>query len=166
MTLPRREYMRDLSKKRIASQRALGLCTINHCGNVPAPSRALCGPHASRMRSLYRARYASDPSRYRAKKNAWVQANRLQVARIQSWQRMGRRLLVIQERGGRCVDCGAGNPMVLQFDHVERRAKSFHIGATKSLERIRAEAAKCVLRCANCHQLKSWIHQDRKAVSP
>jgi hypothetical protein len=41
----------------------------------------------------------------------------------------------------------------LEFHHVDPSAKEFglaHRGA-RSIERLRAEARKCVLLCSNCH---------------
>jgi transposase len=45
-------------------------------------------------------------------------------------------------------------PAALHFHHVDPAAKAFALaahGMSRSLERARAEAAKCVLLCANCH---------------
>ncbi len=45
-------------------------------------------------------------------------------------------------------------PGALQFHHLEPSAKSFGLsmrGLTRSIEKLREEAAKCVLLCANCH---------------
>jgi hypothetical protein len=60
-----------------------------------------------------------------------------------------------------CVDCGETDIIVLQFDHL--RDKSFNVSTMiangTSWLRIEAEIAKCVVRCANCHRLKtarSW----------
>ena len=42
----------------------------------------------------------------------------------------------------------------LQFHHLDATAKEFQIserGVTRSIAAARAEAAKCVLLCANCH---------------
>ena len=42
----------------------------------------------------------------------------------------------------------------LQFHHLDPLSKGFalsHRGATRSVAEARAEAAKCVLLCANCH---------------
>jgi len=42
----------------------------------------------------------------------------------------------------------------LQFHHLDPAQKSFGLssqGFTRSLERMRQEAKKCVLLCANCH---------------
>jgi transposase-like protein len=62
--------------------------------------------------------------------------------------------ILIGEAGGRCRICGYDrNAAALQFRHVDPATKSFTLrnGDTRSLARMRAEAAKCVLLCANCH---------------
>jgi transposase-like protein len=63
--------------------------------------------------------------------------------------------ILVEEAGGACVLCGyARCPGALQFHHVDPGSKSFGLarhGVARSLERNRAEAAKCVLLCANCH---------------
>jgi hypothetical protein len=63
--------------------------------------------------------------------------------------------LLVQEAGGRCVLCGYDRCVAaLHFHHVDPSEKSFAIarrGHTRSLERAREEARKCVLVCANCH---------------
>ena len=63
--------------------------------------------------------------------------------------------ILVEEAGGRCVACGYDAHVgVLQFHHVDPKTKRFHLGregVTRSLERARAEARKCVLLCANCH---------------
>lgn len=57
-----------------------------------------------------------------------------------------------------CVDCGETNAIVLEFDHV--RDKDFNISdATRkgvSMKRLKAEIAKCEVRCANCHRRKTY----------
>lgn len=83
-------------------------------------------------------------------------------SQIQSWRRMGRSLLVKQEMGGRCTDCGNDNPLVLQFDHVDPATKLFNPSRAQSLTRLRQEATKCVLRCANCHSIKSYYAGDKR----
>jgi transposase len=64
------------------------------------------------------------------------------------------RAQVIEEAGGCCAVCGyARNSAALQFHHLDPATKDFTLrnGDTRSLARMRAEAAKCVLLCANCH---------------
>lgn len=62
---------------------------------------------------------------------------------------------LVEEAGGRCTLCGFDqHPAALQFHHVDPSTKSFQIaegGLTRGIERSRAEAAKCVLLCSNCH---------------
>ena len=57
-----------------------------------------------------------------------------------------------------CVDCGyKENPTALEFDHV-RGEKTFTISKNPSLawERIEEEIAKCEVRCANCHRIRTF----------
>lgn len=59
-----------------------------------------------------------------------------------------------------CVDCGENDPIVLDFDHRIRKDKQFSIAnatsITVSIETLRAEMAKCDIRCANCHRRKTY----------
>ena len=44
----------------------------------------------------------------------------------------------------------------LQFHHLDPATKAFEVsrqGITRSLQRLRLEAQKCVLLCANCHAM-------------
>jgi 5-methylcytosine-specific restriction endonuclease McrA len=63
--------------------------------------------------------------------------------------------LLVHEAGGQCMLCGYDSYLgALQFHHLDPSEKQFHLGLrgiTRSLERMRAEAAKCVLLCSNCH---------------
>jgi len=64
---------------------------------------------------------------------------------------------LVREAGGRCWICGFdGHPAALQFHHRDPSTKEFHLshqGTTRGIARMRAEASKCVLLCANCHAL-------------
>jgi hypothetical protein len=63
--------------------------------------------------------------------------------------------ILIEEAGGECRLCGyRRHPRGLQFHHLDPATKSFGLsgkGFTRSLDKARREAAKCVLLCANCH---------------
>lgn len=55
-----------------------------------------------------------------------------------------------------CVDCGEGDPVVLEFDHL--RDKRFDILqglSDRTWQEIRDEIAKCEVVCANCHRLRT-----------
>lgn len=57
-----------------------------------------------------------------------------------------------------CADCGyKGHFAALHMDH--EGPKSMEIGAARSsIKRLMAEIenGKCVVRCANCHAIKTW----------
>jgi len=63
--------------------------------------------------------------------------------------------ILVAEAGGQCVMCGYSRHVAaLQFHHLDPAAKSFGMGVrgiTRSIARLRAEASKCILLCANCH---------------
>jgi transposase len=63
--------------------------------------------------------------------------------------------ILVAEAGGRCVLCGYDRHLrALHFHHRDPAEKAFGLafgGVARSLERSRAEAAKCVLLCSNCH---------------
>lgn len=64
---------------------------------------------------------------------------------------------LVAEAGGRCTVCGfKDHPAALQFHHLDPATKEFHLahqGQTRSIARMREEAKKCVLLCANCHAM-------------
>ena len=63
--------------------------------------------------------------------------------------------ILIEEAGGACQLCGYDRvPAALQFHHLDPSQKAFELsqrGAAIALDAARAEVAKCVLLCANCH---------------
>jgi transposase len=74
--------------------------------------------------------------------------------KVSAWRRRTKRLLV-EEGGGRCRLCGYDRYIGgLHFHHVDPETKSFVLslrGRTRSIAELRAEAAKCILLCGNCH---------------
>lgn len=62
-----------------------------------------------------------------------------------------------------CIDCNESDPMRLEFDH--RSDKHFNIahsliGKSKDIEIVKTEVAKCDVRCANCHKIKTNREQN------
>ena len=82
---------------------------------------------------------------------------RCRRCRSASVSRRRRRLkaILVREAGGSCLLCGYSRcAAALEFHHVVPADKTFSLsqeGVTRSLERARAEAMKCVLLCSNCH---------------
>ena len=87
--------------------------------------------------------------RLTTKRRAWVQAEKVRLG---------------------CVDCGYNkHPAALDFDHVSG-TKLFDISKTmgRRLDVMKAEIAKCVVRCSNCHRIKTFEarqkSQDKRTI--
>lgn len=64
-----------------------------------------------------------------------------------------RRAEAVAALGGKCADCGREDKF--NFHHVDPSVKSFSIGKVlsgASDERVKAELAKCILLCVECHK--------------
>jgi transposase len=89
-------------------------------------------------------RRGADGFRCRLCRSGAVHRRRREVKRI-----------LVGEAGGACVLCGYDRGLSgLHFHHVDPKEKAFALsrqGVTRSLAAARAEAAKCVLLCSNCH---------------
>jgi transposase-like protein len=63
--------------------------------------------------------------------------------------------VLVAEAGGRCAVCGYDRCVrALEFHHLDPTEKRFplaHRGLSQGIAKLRAEAAKCVLLCSNCH---------------
>lgn len=63
--------------------------------------------------------------------------------------------LLVSEAGGACCVCGySRNARALHFHHLDPSLKRMEInagGAAVAIGRLREEARKCVVLCANCH---------------
>lgn len=74
--------------------------------------------------------------------------------------RQERKLILVTEFGNKCQDCGfTGPPFMFDFDHRNPEEKERLVGHFRSLEKMRKEAEKCDLVCANCHRLRT--HKQR-----
>jgi transposase len=90
--------------------------------------------------------------------------------RVAERRRAVKRILVA-DAGGRCARCGYDRCIAaLQFHHMDPSTKAFTIssnGVTRSLERAREEARKCILLCANCHaELEAGFETPRGGFEP
>jgi transposase len=112
---------------------------------------------AARQAGLRRA-YLKCPTHghtaFFARPDGGFRCARCNTASVSKRRREVKRRLV-EEAGGKCGICGfAEHPAALQFHHLDRSTKVFHLssqGHSRSIKRMRAEAEKCILLCANCH---------------
>lgn len=72
-------------------------------------------------------------------------------------QRVEKAKLIDDLKRSGCVDCGNVDIRVLDFDHVRgTKLTGVSMLVGYRIERILAEIAKCEVRCANCHRIKTW----------
>jgi hypothetical protein len=83
-----------------------------------------------------------------------VRCRRCRMERVSDRRRKVKAIL-IDEAGGRCARCGYDRCLgALHFHHLDPQGKSFAIsrkGHTIAIDKLREEAEKCVILCANCH---------------
>jgi len=64
--------------------------------------------------------------------------------------------MIIEYKGGACEICGykryAGAFDLHHLDHTQKEFGLSTRGLTRSWEKLKAEADKCALVCANCHR--------------
>ena len=74
--------------------------------------------------------------------------------------------LVNYKKNHKCARCNNADVRVLEFHHPNRKEKKFGIAVAfynhLGLERIKKEAEKCVILCANCHRI---LHSEERATS-
>jgi hypothetical protein len=84
----------------------------------------------------------------------YYRCKRCRQQRVVEWRRRAR-LRLIAEAGGACLISGYDRCVgALHFHHLDPETKEFGIsrrGFTRSIQKMREEAAKCVLLCSNCH---------------
>lgn len=66
------------------------------------------------------------------------------------------REFIIDYKGGKCIICGyKGYIGAFDLHHKKDSQKEFGLsarGLTKSIDKLKKEADKCILVCANCHR--------------
>lgn len=80
-----------------------------------------------------------------------------------------KKLILVNEFGGKCTRCEESHICSLTFHHTEYNTKLFTIGTnySKRLSDLRSEASKCIILCRNCHKKehssnKLNVHSLRK----
>lgn len=88
--------------------------------------------------------------------------NKKMSQNVSNWRRTAKEKLV-NHFGAKCLDCSyQGPPFMFDFDHRDPCQKEFGVsgnGLTRSYAKMLAEAEKCDLVCARCHQMRT--HRQR-----
>lgn len=145
-----------LSLREIAQRLDRSLATIRHwMGKYelkPAPRRKRGAEDGSREMES-QCKHHGETSFVREGRG-YYRCKRCRVEATGRRRQRTKRTLV-DEAGGKCVLCGYSRCLrALEFHHLDPKTKEFplaHAGRTRSIARLRVEARKCVLLCANCH---------------
>jgi Zn ribbon nucleic-acid-binding protein len=84
------------------------------------------------------------------------------MARSAASQKKIRQWLADYKMTHGCVDCGySAHSAALQIDHNGKKVADISL-LRSSIKRMEAEiqAGKCVVRCANCHAIKTWAEKN------
>lgn len=122
----------------------------NKCTNCGTRSvktgRRVCVRCVNKKRLIYWTENTSSKAKYNRN---YIAKRRLQ------WKKKLLRLF-----GGACIDCGySKHHAALDFDHIDPSIKLFNISKAfnhRPWKEILEEARQCVIRCANCHRIKTF----------
>lgn len=172
------------TQRSIAAQLGVSVGTLKHWlkryrleTRATAVRRAMREGRSNRRRTLLRLCSKHGSTTFVLVRSGHYRCRRCRHDAVMRWRRAARAAL-IREAGGRCMACGYDAYFgALQFHHLDPTQKAFGLssrGFTRSLDRMRQEARKCVLLCANCHAeveggaraLSLEFRQSLKAAQP
>lgn len=87
-----------------------------------------------------------------------VRGDRVYKAKARTYKTDNKRRLYEFLKDRKCVECGESRVAALQFDHVRGNkiaGVSAMVHDSYSWEAILQEIAKCEIRCANCHAVRT-----------
>lgn len=130
--------------KSFEAKRATARYCSDRCREQVRPQRE---PASAEQRAEWRRLRLEQPG-YRERVNAVGNARATAIRRWLDAYKL--------EQG--CVDCGfRTHPAALHFDHIQTD-KAMNVCNAKSIGAAQREITKCVVRCANCHAIKTWPH--------
>jgi len=134
------------------------------CGDGFAAECKIC--RASRVQPSNREYHARNSEQYAERYRANLFENRVRGAALTAQRRHQRYVLIDSLKSVPCLDCGITfPPCVMDFDHLDGDAKVSNVNrlvGSAPWDVVLAEIAKCALRCACCHRLKSWVSRTKR----
>ena len=99
---------------------------------------------------------AKDPEKNKIYKSNYYQRNKeLCLKRSRESRKRATEWLMKYKSTLSCTRCDENHPACLQFHHIDRHMKKKGIADIarngSCIETLKAEIAKCVVLCANCH---------------
>lgn len=108
---------------------------------------------------------ASKPKRTKeelaAYQKNYYQSNKAKLDAYSNEWREAKRLEMIEQAGGKCVECGVDDPIVLDFDHInndgaEHRKQTKRTNVVNILAKHGLDASRFQLLCKNCNWKKEY----------
>jgi len=94
------------------------------------------------------------------------ESTKKRYSRVRQRQSANRKLVADIKMKRGCVDCGYNaHSEALHFDHINPDLKTGRVSTMLSqvrFNRILEEIAKCEVRCANCHAVKTMRDMDHR----
>ncbi len=100
----------------------------------------------------------------KAAQREWYQKHKKTIRGKVNVQRKRRRTEIVKKlvqyfKTHPCIECGEGNPLVLEFDHLDPGTKTSSVSTLTrgeySWDRVLEEIKKCRVLCANCHRVRT-----------
>lgn len=142
------------------------------CGEERDAEKDFSWKYMNRGIRQTRCKYCqSQISKHHYKNNKQLYLDRARAREIQVIEKSQRNLIEYLASHP-CIDCNQIDARVLEFDHVQGEKLgniSRMIGLGYSWPTIQAEIAKCEVRCANCHRIKThdrgkyWRNSNQNA---
>lgn len=141
------------------------LCSIERQLADLKTRAAVPTPESKRRNDLRRKHFARDPAAYerslvknRIATKSYHKRNKVRRASVLA---LLKDYVNTYKATAGCVDCGENNPVCLDFDHRDPKEKRWSIAMVgrqiSSLKQLKSEIAKCEVRCANCHRIKTYL---------
>lgn len=160
----KRTGLRGMSNLVVVSERTCRSCREMFLPKAGGYNARYCSDRCKR-RSQRARLSASDPAylvavRKRSYAHTKAKPNRLAKVRqgAKTYRSKVRAWLAAYKKERGCVDCGySAHAAALQLDHEGEKTVEI-ADARSSIRRLTAEieAGRCVVRCANCHSIRTW----------
>lgn len=103
-------------------------------------------------------------------RNRYMTTDRPEKAKLSNKKARERNIAWLENffEGQKCVDCGNNDRRVFHLDHLDPANKLENVSKLVwkggSIAKLENEVSKCVVRCANCHMIRTGIQYGWRTV--